>query len=201
MPVDYINNIMLFVIMLSQHIKNNNINLHEDPREYFNVEDEDQWQFKFLEVIILEGWNTKIEVYQEYIFKISELLKINISEFNISNTIYDYLQSIQHYLFNNFKTQQLNIDIIECFYPDFKQEDKYNELYILPNVNKYSFDYMMSLMENMDEENFQKKKQIILEKSVKKGHRLQTSIVQYRIFMNFQNLENFSGKFFIIFSR
>lgn len=163
------NKITLFVLMLAQHIENNDIEFKdEDPREYFKVENEEydgDWRYEFLKEIIKEGWHVKVN--EEYIKNIIiDKLKFKEDDLTLidgkyTGNIYDFLLTIHRYLFDEFKKKYTDCYILECFYPDFKNPEKYNDLYTLPNINQNSYIQMYNMLDeekkiqlNEDNEDF-----------------------------------------------
>lgn len=56
--------------------------------------------------------------------------------------------------------QKVLIDIIDCFYPNFKESIEYDKFFDLPNINRGSYNNMIDLMkkENITKFNLLKKK-------------------------------------------
>ena len=140
--------------MLAQHIENNNIDFKdEDPRKDFEVENEKYMVIgvmNFLKEIIKEGWHVKVN--EEYIkniiidklkFKEDDLILIDRI---YTGNIYEFLLTIHRYLFDEFKKRNIDCYILECFYPDFKNPKKYNDLYELPYINENSYRQMFNML-------------------------------------------------------
>ena len=149
--IDKVKHIALFVFMIAQHIKNNNIDFGlEDPRRSFDIEnDETRWPFTFLEEIIKEGWHVSLD--GNYLALLKDKLKLDLRYFNLieNGTITDFLQSIHESLFNYFRTDGITRDIIERFFPDFNNSE-YDELKFLPTFNKNNFDFTINYLKLKD---------------------------------------------------
>jgi|TARA_B100001093_G_scaffold227611_1_gene218197 hypothetical protein len=170
-PIEYLNNITLLVVMLAQHLQDYNIDITEDPRESFKVldsvlqkylnnsttvSDDSIWPYKFLENVIKEGWNVYMGNHLKYVQLLKDKLSLDKNYLNLDDnkTAFDLLNSLHHSLFDYYKSNDTNTDIIDCFYTNFKDFKKYNELYDLPNVNRRSFKNMVNIMKKNDMVNF-----------------------------------------------
>jgi hypothetical protein len=167
-PIEYLNNITLLVVMLAQHLQDYNIDITEDPRESFKVldsvlqkylnnsttvSDDSIWPYKFLENVIKEGWNVYMGNHLKYVQLLKDKLSLNKNYINLDDnkTAFDLLNSLHYSLFNHYKSEGTNTDIIDCFFTDFKNSEEYTELYNLPNINLRSFNNMIDLMKENDE--------------------------------------------------
>ena len=151
-PIKYVNNITLFVIMLAQHLQDYNIRIPEDPRKAFNVLDNSEWPFRLLEDVIYEGWNIHMEKYLDYILLLKDRLGLNKAYIVLEDkrTAFDLINSLHHSLFNYYKSEESNTDIIDCFFPRFKVSMEYEDFYDLPNINRNSFNNMINMMKEDD---------------------------------------------------
>ena len=162
-PIRYVNNITLLVMMLAQHLKDNNIQIPEDPREEFKVQDNSEWPYKLLEDCIYEGWNTYIGNYIDYINLIKSVLELDRHYIELDNkTAYNLLTSIHQSLFSYYRSEGTNTDIIDCFFPNFKELKQYNKLYDLPNINRNSYDNMIELMKEGNIDNFNSLEKMVI---------------------------------------
>lgn len=147
-PIKYVNNITLFVVMLAQHLQDNNINIPEDPRNTFKVSDNSEWPYQLLEDIIYEGWNVFMGNNLEYIQVLKDKLSLDRHYIDLhdNKTAFDLLNSLHHSLFSYYKSEESNIDIIDCFFPNFKESREYDDFYDLPNINRNSYNNMVDMM-------------------------------------------------------
>lgn len=155
-PIKYVSNITLFVVMLAQHLQEYNVNIPEDPRDSFNVLNNSEWPYKLLEEIIYEGWNVYMGNHIEYIQLLKDRLSLDRYYIDLDDikTAFDLLNSLHNSFFNYYKLEGSNTDIIDCFFPNFKESDKYYELYDLPNINRRSYNNMVDMMKKNNIENF-----------------------------------------------
>lgn len=168
-PIEYLNNITLLVVMLAQYLQDYNIKIDEDPRETFKVShsvlrqnldksivSDDIWPYKLLENIIFEGWNVCMSNHLHYVQLLKEKLNLDNNNINLDDnkTAFDLLNSLHYSLFNHYKSEGTNTDIIDCFFTNFKNSEEYTELYYLPNINLRSFNNMIDLMKENDEKKF-----------------------------------------------
>ena len=155
-PIEYLNNITLLVVMLAQHLQDYNIDIPEDPRESFKVSNNSEWPYQLLENVIYEGWNVNMSNHLQYVQLLKDKLGLDKNYINLDDykTCFDLLNSLHHSLFDYYKSNDTNTDIIDCFYTNFKDLKKYNELYDLPNINRRSFNNMINIMKKSDIENF-----------------------------------------------
>ena len=154
-PIEYLNNITLLVVMLAQHLQDYNIDITEDPRESFKVSNNSEWPYQLLENVIKEGWNVYMGNHLKYVQLLKDKLGLDKNYINLDDkTAFDLLNSLHHSLFDYYKSNGTNTDIIDCFYKNFKDFKKYNELYDLPNINRRSFKNMVNIMKKNDIENF-----------------------------------------------
>lgn len=178
-PTEYIPNIILLVIMLAQYIENLNqyeiINgkVNDLLLKYFSKSDLKKW----LEEIIFQGWNSSVN--KSYIELVKETLHITVSE-EYTETCYDYLNSIYHYLINYFKTKEYNTTILTCFFPSFF--DEFDEkLTNLPNINKKNYINMMEDFKYYFPECFNEVKDIVNDE---KTHEDYIDFINYEVITN-----------------
>ena len=103
---------------------------------------------KFFTHILQEGWNsfTDNNIYIEILIeKLNfEFLRDYIPPPS-ENTNFNLLQFIHSYLYDYFKNSDNTCDIINCFFPTFQTDAKYNNLKELPNINMMEYNYMKSI--------------------------------------------------------
>tara|TARA_B110000483_G_scaffold125669_1_gene151024 strand:+ start:4591 stop:6804 length:2214 start_codon:yes stop_codon:yes gene_type:complete len=137
-PTEYIPNIILFVVLLSQWVSNReNLKIphvEEFISSFHPVSFED-----FIETIFFQGWNTEINTKYSasicHIFAwVSLHNKIMKIPFEQSYTCADFLQDIFGHLYTNFMTTSEPRHIIECFFPDFIS-GQYQQHASFPSVN------------------------------------------------------------------
>ena len=156
-PIKYANNITLFVVMLAQHLQDYNISIPEDPRDSFKVSDNSEWPYQLLENVIYEGWNVYMGNHLEYV---QEILKdrLSLDKYYIdlvdNKTAFDLLNSLHNSFFIYYKSEGTNTDIIDCFYPNFKESREYDKFFDLPNINRDSYNNMIDLMKKENITNF-----------------------------------------------
>tara|TARA_Y100000385_G_scaffold277525_2_gene324603 strand:+ start:4789 stop:7131 length:2343 start_codon:yes stop_codon:yes gene_type:complete len=136
-PTQYLSTIILFIILISQWIENlEEFNLV--PGKVPEMVESNSSNFKqWIEEIIFQGWNSYVD--EGYINLVKTILKIDTETF-ISDTCYDFLNSLYKFLLNHFKSHKNNNTIIQCFYPKFF-EDIHREN--LPNINMENYNMMM----------------------------------------------------------
>lgn len=154
-PIDDIPKIVLFVVMIAQHLNNSKINFEDnfDPRRLFDINSTENWQYKFLKSIIIEGWHVSLD--SNYLELLIIHLKLNKNYFELKTNlnISDFLQSIHESLFNYFRRSNVNRIIIECYFPNFT-DSKYDSLKILPELNKNSYHNMIEYLKSEESEKY-----------------------------------------------
>ena len=147
-PVEYVPNVLLFIVLLAQWVHNRPLTLPniEEFIAYFHpVSFED-----FIETIVFQGWNTETNTrFSHYIcqlFKFDFLYsKIVNIPFEDSYTCADFLQDIFDQLYTSFTNTNEPTHIIECFYPNFNS-GKYKKYSTLPSVNYANYCNMIQDM-------------------------------------------------------
>ena len=134
--------------MLAQHLQDYNIDIPEDPRNTFKVLDDLEWPYQLLKEIIYEGWNVFMGNHLEYVQLLKDKLSLDRHYINLSEykTAYNLLNSLHQSFFTYYKSEGSNTDIIDCFFPNFKELIEYDKLYDLPNINRNSYNNMVDMM-------------------------------------------------------
>ena len=136
-PTQYLSTIILFIILISQWIENlEEFNLI--PGKVPELVESNSSNFKqWIEEIIFQGWNSYVD--EGYVNLVKTILKIDTETF-ISDTCYDFLNSLYKFLLKHFKSHKNDTTIIQCFYPKFFKDIHRENL---PNINMENYNMMM----------------------------------------------------------
>ena len=139
-PTHYLPHILLFIVMLAQHIENLKVFelIKGSVPELIKTKCDNF--VSWIDEVIFQGWNSSLD--SGYTGLVCSVLQVPLDILN-TNTCFDFLQSLHGFLYDKFVSEKTanNTTIILCFFPDFFSNSSH--LRNLPNINKENYNKMM----------------------------------------------------------